>query len=301
MELFYDVMDESIQTLYEVEPRPYFDLYFETVKNIIDSDLSKNYDEETDAKLLRIYSRLSDKDFAPEDIRKALQTLIIKGLNEEHEVQDVTPDTLGFLMAYLISRLTDKKEISILDPLAGSGNMLLSIESHLNLNVSLFAIENSKLKTKILKSMADLMNTLVEIYFQDTLNIKMKDMDFVVFDTPTSYTLDPYFPYYLVLHHMGSLKDGGYMIGLLPNDFFMHDNDKMFKEEISKLGRVYGVLELPESFFKSSPKSIIIFKKEVSEDKNCLMVKLPSFDDAKAFNDVLDQIENWFLNNKKNN
>lgn len=301
MELFYDVMDESIQTLYEVEPRPYFDLYFETVKNIIDSDLSKNYDEETDAKLLRIYSRLCDKDFAPEDIRKALQTLIIKGLNEEHEVQDVTPDTLGFLMAYLISRLTDKKEISILDPLAGSGNMLLSIESHLNLNVSLFAIENSKLKTKILKSMADLMNTLVEIYFQDTLNIKMKDMDFVVFDTPTSYTLDPYFPYYLVLHHMGSLKDGGYMIGLLPNDFFMHDNDKMFKEEISKLGRVYGVLELPESFFKSSPKSIIIFKKEVSEDKNCLMVKLPSFDDAKAFNDVLDQIENWFLNNKKNN
>lgn len=301
MELFYDVMDESIQTLYEVEPRPYFDLYFETVKNIIDSDLSKNYDEETDAKLLRIYSRLSDKDFAPEDIRKALQTLIIKGLNEEHEVQDVTPDTLGFLMAYLISRLTDKKEISILDPLVGSGNMLLSIESHLNLNVSLFAIENSKLKTKILKSMADLMNTLVEIYFQDTLNIKMKDMDFVVFDTPTSYTLDPYFPYYLVLHHMGSLKDGGYMIGLLPNDFFMHDNDKMFKEEISKLGRVYGVLELPESFFKSSPKSIIIFKKEVSEDKNCLMVKLPSFDDVKAFNDVLDQIENWFLNNKKNN
>ncbi len=301
MELFYDVMDESIQTLYEAQSRPYFELYFETVKNIIDSDLSKNYDEETDAKLLRIYSRLSDKDFAPEDIRKALQTLIIKGLNEEHEVQDVTPDTLGFLMAYLISRLTDKKEISILDPLAGSGNMLLSIESHLNLNVSLFAIENSKLKTQILKSMADLMNTLVEIYFQDTLNIKMKDMDFVVFDNPTSYTINPYFPYYLVLHHMESLKDGGYMIGLLPNDFFMHDNDKVFKKEIGKLGRVYGVLELPESFFKSSPKSIIIFKKEVSEDKNCLMVKLPSFDDVKAFNDVLEQIENWFLNNKKNN
>ena len=300
MELFYDVMEESISTLYELNKRSYFDLFFESVKNILESDLTTHYDEEADAKLLRIYSRLSDKDFTPEDIRKALQSIIIRGLNEEHEVQDVTPDTIGFLMAYLISRLHQGREVSILDPLAGTGNMLLSIESHLNMNVSLFAIENSKLKINILKSMADLCQTIVEIYFQDTLNIKMKDMDFVVFDIPTSYTLDPYFPYYLVLHHLESLKDDGYMIGLLPNDFFEHDNDMMFKEGLSKIGRVYGIIELPDSFFKSSPKSIIIFKKNTLKDKNCLMVKLPTFDDEGAFDNVLQQIEDWFLKNKNN-
>ena len=220
MELFFDVMEESISTMYEANPRPYFDLYFETVNNLLESDVTVHYDDEIDAKLLRIYSKLTDVDFAPEDIRKALQTIIIRGLNEEHEVQDITPDTLGFFFAYLISRLKVGNEISILDPLAGSGNLLFSIESHLNLDCKLFAIENNKLKTKILKSMADLMSTMCEIYFQDTLNIKMKDMDFVTFDMSTEYTLDPYFPYYLVLHHMESLKDNGYMIGLLPNDFF---------------------------------------------------------------------------------
>ena len=300
MELFYDVMEESISTLYELTKKSYFDLYFESANNILNSELSNHYDEEADAKLLRIYSRLSDKDFTPEDIRKALQTIIIRGLMETHEIQDVTPDTLGFLFAYLVSRLHSGKEISILDPLAGTGNLLLSMESHLNMDCKLFAIENSKLKTNILKSMADLTSTIVEIYFQDTLNIKMKDMDIVAFDMSSNYTLDPYFPYYMVLHHMESLKDDGYMIGLLPNDFFEHDSDKMFKESLEKIGRVYGIIELPDSFFKSNPKSIIIFKKNTLKDKNCLMVKLPTFDDEGAFDNVLQQIEAWFLKNKNN-
>ncbi len=301
MELFYDVLSETMETLYDVSKKDYFTLYFETIKNILESDLTEKYDSETNEKLLRIYKRLEDKDFTPEDVRKALQSTIIKGLNEIKEVNDVTPDTLGYLIAYLISRMSSQKDLKILDPLAGSGNLLLSIEEHLTANCELFAIENNKLKTEILKSMADLTSTMIEIYFQDTLNIKMKDMDFVVFDMTTSYTIDPYFPYYLVLHHLESLKDDGYMIGLLPNDFFEHDNDKMFKNKLENIGRVYGIIELPDNIFKSNPKSIIIFKKNTLKDKNCLMVKLPSFDDERAFNDVLSRIEDWFLKNKNTN
>ena len=58
MELFYDVLFESIETLYEVTKNDYFTLYFESVKNILDSDLTVKYDSETNDKLLRIYSRL---------------------------------------------------------------------------------------------------------------------------------------------------------------------------------------------------------------------------------------------------
>ncbi len=301
MELFYDVLFESIETLYEVTKNDYFTLYFESVKNILDSDLTVKYDSETNDKLLRIYSRLEDKDFTPEDIRKALQSIIIKGLNESGLVNDVTPDTMGYLIAYLISRMSSEKELKILDPLAGSGNLLLSIEQHLSANCQLFSIENNKLKTDILKSMADLTSTIVEIYFQDTLNIKMSDMDFVVFDMMQQFNLEPYFPYQFVLHHLESLKDDGYMVGLLPNDFFEHDIDKSFKNKLEGIGRVYGIIELPDNIFKSNPKSIIIFKKNTLKDKNCLMVKLPSFNDERAFNDVLSRIEDWFLKNRNSN
>ena len=298
MEILFDVFEESIKTLYDIKPRKYFELFFETADNILSGSLSKTYDEETDEKLLHIYSHLTDVDFAPEDIRKALQSIIIRGYKEEGIHQDVTPDTLGFLIAYLISRLNKEDSISILDPLAGSGNMLLSIENHLNLNCNLYAIENNELKVQILKCFADLSNTLVEIYFQDTTNIKMKDMDFVVFDMETTFDNKSYFPYDVVSHHMNSLKDDGYMIALLPNDFFEHDKDGEFKKSLSEVGRVFGIIELPGDFFKSNPKSIIIFKKNTLVDKNCLMVQLPSFNDDKAFNDVLFKIEEWFLNNK---
>ena len=208
---------------------------------------------------------------------------------------------MGYLIAYLISRMSSEKELKILDPLAGSGNLLLSIEQHLSANCQLFSIENNKLKTDILKSMADLTSTIVEIYFQDTLNIKMSDMDFVVFDMMQQFNLEPYFPYQVVLHHLESLKDDGYMVGLLPNDFFEHDIDKSFKNKLEGIGRVYGIIELPDNIFKSNPKSIIIFKKNTLKDKNCLMVKLPSFNDERAFNDVLSRIEDWFLKNRNSN
>lgn len=300
MEKLFDCFEESISVLYEAKPRKYFDLYFETVNNILESKLTQSYDPETDEKLLHIYEKLSDIEFSPEDIRKALQSIIIRGYKEESLEQDLTPDTIGFFIAYLISRISrDEPELSILDPLAGAGNMLISIENHLNMNLNLFAIENNKLKVQLLKSLADLTNTMVEIYFQDTLNIKMKDMDYVVFDMPRLSNSESYFPYDVVLHHLDSLKDDGYIIGILPNDFFEYDKDSSFKKSLSEKGRVFGIIELPDDFFKSNPKSIIMFKKNTLKDKNCLMVKLPSFTDDKAFNDVLYKIEDWFLNNKK--
>ena len=78
MEKLFDCFEESISVLYEAKPRKYFDLYFETVNNILESKLTQSYDPETDEKLLHIYEKLSDIEFSPEDIRKALQSIIIR-------------------------------------------------------------------------------------------------------------------------------------------------------------------------------------------------------------------------------
>ena len=108
-----------------------------------------------------------------------------------------------------------------------------------------------------------------------------------------------YFPYLCVLQHMASLKDDGYFIGIVPNDFFEHDEDGFFKENIVNHGSVLGVLELPVNMFKANPKSIVIFTKKPLESKKCLLVELPSFSDPALLNKALIQIEDWFLINKK--
>ena len=51
-------------------------------------------------------------------------------------------------------------------------------------------------------------------------------------------------------------------------------------------------------FKNGMPKIILVLQKKILKDSKCFMVKLPSFDDVKDFNQSLLDIEAWF---KKNN
>ena len=51
MEKLFDVFEESISTMYNAKPRKYFELYFETANNILASELTNKYDDETNEML----------------------------------------------------------------------------------------------------------------------------------------------------------------------------------------------------------------------------------------------------------
>ena len=87
------------------------------------------------------------------------------------------------------------------------------------------------------------------------------------------------------------------MMCLIPNDFFSYDKDQEFKKELNEENSMIGLIELPDTFFKNNPKSIILIQRAHIENKKCMMVKLPSFNDSKRFNEALAQIETWFENN----
>lgn len=98
LELFYDCVDESNNVLYEAFHKDYFELIEMTVKNILAGEILTDTDEETTLKLQTIYDRLADIDFQVEEVRKAMQAIILKGL-KEMRLQNgaTTPDTLGIL------------------------------------------------------------------------------------------------------------------------------------------------------------------------------------------------------------
>lgn len=304
-ELFYDVLDESINKLYEIKHDRFFKLLVDTGKNIIANDvLQKEATIEQREELLKIYERLSDVPFNVEEIRRAFQMMVLRALKEENlKNGDITPDTIGFFVGYLINKLMpNAKKLNILDPVVGSGNFLYSVANHLDCDLHLFGIDNIKEILDIASIQGDLLNYDVEMFCQDTLDHPFSGMDIVVADLP-DYKVpeleDKYFPYLCVLEHMASLKDNGYFISIVPNDFFEHDDDNFFKANIKKYGSVLGVLELPKNMFKSNPKSIIIFSRVALESKKCLLVELPSFTDVGALNKSLLQIEHWFEINKK--
>lgn len=300
LELFFDVLDESNNLLYEIYHENYFKLLEMTIENILASDVVCNIDNKEDEDKLRaIYAKLADVEFSVEDVRKALQAIILRGFKECRMPNgNTTPDTLGIFISYLISKLSSKKEVSILDPLCGTGNLLFTVSNHLDKEMSLFACDNDELMTKLTKYSADLMNTNVEIFLQDTFNLNLSNLDFIIFDMPHSeYKDDKYFPYDAFLKYHDMVGEDGCIIGIVENDFFNYDKNLDFKKKLLTDMSIIGIVELPDEMFKAvKPKIIFILQKRKIDNK-CFMVKLPSFTNVKEFNDSLIDIENWFLKN----
>ncbi|MBQ9124462.1 MAG: N-6 DNA methylase [Acholeplasmatales bacterium] len=303
LELFYDCVIESNNYLYEIFRKPYFELIEMTVQNILAGEVLTDLDDEQAEKLQSIYDKIADVDFTVEDVRKAMQSVILRGFKEMRIPNgNTTPDTLGIFMAYLITKLCPSKNISIMDPLCGVGNLLLTISNHLDKDLSLYACDNDEWMTKLTAMTADLLSTPVDIYLQNTLNLNVINMDAVVFDMPHSeFDGNEYFPYKAMLHYASMLKNDGAMIGIVENDFFDYDKNQSFKTELLKDMSIIGLVELPDMMFKATkPKLIVVLQKRKIEDKKCFMVKLPSFTDVKEFNSSLLEIEAWFEKNNYN-
>ena len=303
LELFYDCVDESNNFLYEVFRKPYFELIEMTVKNILAGEVVTELDNPADyKKLKKIYSKIKNVDFSVEDVRKAMQSIILRGFKEMRIPNgNTTPDTIGIFMAYLITKMTKEKSISIADPLCGTGNLLFTISNYLDKECKLYACDNDLWMTKLTSMMSDLLNANTEIFLQDTLNLNLSNIDAVVFDMPHSELKEnKYFPYEAILHYKAMLKDGGCMIGMVENDFFNYDSNQEFKKKLLDDMTIVGLTELPDEMFKAvKPKIIITLqKKKFKEGTKCFMVKLPSFTNVNEFNDSLMDIEAWFEKNK---
>ncbi|MGL4949476.1 MAG: class I SAM-dependent methyltransferase [Anaeroplasmataceae bacterium] len=301
LELFYDCIDESICVLYEALKDKYFVLLEYTINNILEGKVLQDISNEHINKLNKIYSKIEGVDFSVEEVRKALQGIFLKAFKEMNLLATITPDTIGYIFAYFISRLDNlKSKISILDPFVGTGNLIFSIYNHLDRQIDLFGIDNNIDNIKLAMLSSRLQDTHIELYMQDVMNKKMNNnMDFLVFDCPTvSYSKDEnYFLYDFLLFQKESVKDSGYMLGLIPNDFFDYDVNQNFKKELLKDTSIVAIIELPEGFFLGKAKSIIVLKKSVLKIKKCLMLKLPTLENVKEFNKTLSEIENWLNKN----
>lgn len=303
LEIFFDCVDESNNFLYEIYKKPYFELIEMTVKNILAGDVLQEIDNPDDIKKLKeIYSKIENIDFTVEDVRKAMQSIILRGFKEMRIPNgNTTPDTIGIFMAYLITKFSKEKEISIVDPLCGTGNLLFTIANYLDKESKLYACDNDLWMTKITSMMSDLLNLDTEVFLQDTMNLNLSNLDAVVFDMPHSDFKDnKYFPYDAILHYKNMLKENGCLIGMVENDFFNYDKNQEFKKSLLEDMTIVGLTELPDEMFKAvKPKIILVLqKKKFKEGTKCFMVKLPSFTNVNLFNEALLDIEAWFEKNK---
>ncbi|MFP4478849.1 MAG: class I SAM-dependent methyltransferase [Candidatus Izemoplasmatales bacterium] len=298
IEKLYDVLDESAILFYENLKMPYLKGLVRTCENILANSVETE-DEELNDLLKEKISSISDIEFQKEEIRKAFQYAVLKGLKHENiSNQMMTPESIGMLMSYLIQKLYDVNAIKIYDPLIGTGNLLAAIANQIEEDVELIGVDNFGMSYELSQALFGMLGYGNNIFFQDTLTSINIGADVIVSDFSAVQQSEVY---KIINHQTQNIKANGYFIFMVDNMFFEALNIKEFIKEINKSWYMFGMMILPKEIFKTQEKTIIVLQNKGDkfiQPDSFMMVEIPGFKDVQALNHVIGQLNEWFKKTK---
>lgn len=266
------------------------------------------------------------EDASKEDIRKAIQLAILKGMRKNVQPNhQMTPDSLGFLVGYFVEQffektLAEQKQITVLDPTIGTGNLMLTVMNHLDGKIEGAGVEIDELLIQLAAAAGDLQQQPIALYRQDALqNLMVEPVDGVVCDLPIGFYPDTEFAenfeihsedgmtfahHLLIEQSMNYTKDGGYLFFLVPNNLFESEQAPLLYSYVQKHAWIQAVVQLPENLFKQKEmgKSLFILQKKVDGGKavkDVLLAKVPKLDNIPALESFFVQVQKWKKEEKK--
>lgn len=324
MERLFKLFDETAQILQEELDCTYIEALAETGENLFHADiLQESLSEVTRKRLKRKYADIIIPSFGAEDIRKAFQLAILKGMKGHIQPNhQMTPDTIGFIISYLTEKfLGAKTDLSILDPAVGTGNLLSTILNRQG-NISQirsYGVEVDELLIKLAYVGANLQKQPTEFFHQDALEPLFIDpVDLVICDLPVGYYPNDiqagqyelnaskghaYAHHLFIEQSVNHTKPGGYLFFLIPNGLFESAEASKLHNYLKRTVYIQGVLQLPMSLFKdkNAGKSILILQKKkpgIEAPKEVLLATLPKLSNKEALDKMMLGVEKWFKENK---
>lgn len=296
VEALYDCLDESAILLYKTYKLPYIEAVVKTCENIISNSIEDEYlniKEELEASI----EKIADVEFSKEEIRKAFQYACLKGFKHANISNEmITPETIGVFVNYLVSQLYDKENLTILDPLVGTGNLITIIANSLSGKNQLIGVDDDLDAYKLSSALFDMLDYGEQVYYQDTKSFIIHPIDLIVSDFSG---LEEEEVYNIIGHHSKNVVEGGFLVGIFDLETVKDDVLVRHTKVLNKLWKLFGFIKLPDNISKITKKVIVIFQrdgKDVIQPKKFLLVELPDFTNADAFKKVINQLNNWFKN-----
>lgn len=318
----YEKIEKAILMLQSELESEYLDALIETMDNLLDDKKvhveNGKPTEKVAKELEQLYVEVSLEELTAEQKRQLMQLLILKAYSVE-KIQanhQMTPDTIGILVSYLIQKFAqNKNQIEILDLGVGTANLLSTVMNRIHdKEVHGYGVDNDDTLLALASISAELQQSNIELYHQDALDdLMMPDVDFVVSDLPVGYyPLDERaqqfethnekghsFAHYLLIERaMQKLKEDGLGVFVVPKGMFEKENAMNLLKHIQKQGHLQSLLNLPSDLFsnKNSMKSILVIQKKgpkAKQAKEVLVGEIPSFKQRKEFSDFLTEIDRW--------
>lgn len=251
-----------------------------------------------------------------EEIRRGIQLAVLKGMNRHAQPNhQMTPDAIGMLMGHIAGKLAQgKQNLTLLDPAAGTGNLLYTVMNVIGNDVTAMAVEIDDLLVRLSAVMAELLEQPVTFYVQDSLRPLLVDpVDMTICDLPVgfypdddnalNYELMPsdghaYAHHLFIEQSMNHTKAGGHAIFLVPANLFDSEQSAFLHPFLKNRTLIRAVIQLPDSLFKNAvhAKSILILQKPYPEMKatpDVLLAKVPDMTDKHAMALFLQKIDSW--------
>lgn len=305
----FNVLNDSSDLLVKALDTNYLGALIETGENLIHREVHQEDDQPDQAtvdQLRALYQSINLADYEPNEIRQALQVAILKGLNAEKvDVNlQMTPDVVGYTMAFLIDLLVpnSNQSIEMFDPTVGTGNLLSTVMDQLNTNrkqtTKAYGIDNNEDLLALASMSTQLQRLDVNLIHQDVVDkLLIPKIDLTLADLPVGYyPVDERanefelkadsghsFSHYLILEQtINQLNENGWGFFLVPNNVFQTESSKNLVAWILKNAYLQGLLALPKSLFKDelSQKAILIIQKHGDTAKQAKQVLLGEFPDA---------------------
>ncbi len=324
VETLFSIFDSSAVVLRKELDVTYLEALVETGDNLFEGAiLQEELSESAIERLIREYSTFNEETYKGEEIRKAFQLAILKGMKEGVQANhEMTPDAVGMFMSYLFHKfMQGQNEITVLDPAIGTGNLMTTVfnSAKEGLAMSGFGVEVDEVLIKLALVNANLQKHAIEFFHQDGLApLYIDPVDAVVSDLPIGYYPNEigaseyklkadegmsYAHHLFIEQSVKHTKEGGYLFFLVPNFIFESDQAPKLHAFIKETCFIQGLLQLPVSMFKNekNAKSIFVLQKKgpsVTMPKQALLVELPKFSNMKAMENIMDQLNTWFATHK---
>lgn len=303
----------------------------ENAENIIDDNTVRVEDgvpdKETQEKLKKIYQQLDLQNVKAEAIRQLIQLSFLKVIRKDaiQANHQMTPDTIGLLMAFLIEKVTQSTKLeTIFDPAVGTANLLTTVINQLDKdehnNIKGFGIDNDDSMLSVASVNVALQHANVDLFHQDSVSaLDIPQCDLAVSDLPIGYypldnnTKDyqtrakdghSYVHHLLIEQSMNYLKPGSFGVFLVPSSLFQTKETEGFVKWIHLVAYLQGFVNLPSELFANpaAQKSILLLQRHGGNGKQAAKVLLgefPSFKDQKNFARFMQEINDWVATNIK--
>ncbi|WP_270523702.1 class I SAM-dependent methyltransferase [Streptococcus anginosus] len=306
IEQAYTLLLENVQEIQNDLLTSFYDALIEQNGSYLDGDIELDSVRQNNEKLKAL--KLSKEEW-----RRAYQFLLMKAAQTEplQANHQFTPDSIGFILTFLIDQLSKKEHIDILEIGSGMGNLAETILNNTQKNVDYLGLELDDLLIDISASIADVMDAKVSFVQGDAVRPQvLKESDVIISDLPVGFYPDDhiaaryevasrqehtYAHHLLMEQSLKYLKSGGYAIFLAPNDLLTSSQSDLLKTWLQKHAQIVAMIALPESLFGNAAyaKTIFVLKKQ---DEQAIQPFVYALSDLQNQADLLtfsEKFQNW--------